>query len=127
MPGLLPTLALLLLAVLLPTMLAAVDIKSIPYTDEVWKDSPQKIPGRLQFAYADKGQDVGFHVKGDCLNKCSCTFNKCDDKTLPTAYLDNFRSDECLTTCYTKSAENNFHNNFWYVFELKSKAGLVSD
>ena len=34
---------------------AAVDIISEPYTDDVWKDSPQVIPGRLQFAYVDKG------------------------------------------------------------------------
>ena len=42
------------------------------------------------------------------MNHCSCTFNKCIDDN----YYDNFRSKECLTTCYTKSQENNRQGNF---------------
>lgn len=33
-------------------------IETTPYTDARWTDSPQKIPGRLWFAYCDKGPEV---------------------------------------------------------------------
>jgi len=37
-----------------------------PYTDDVWHDSPQKIPGKIQFAYTDKGgQNISFHTYED--------------------------------------------------------------
>ena len=82
---------------LLLSSASAVVIKSQTFKDERVSGDPQPIPGKVWAAYADVGQDIGYHVEGECLNKCSCTFNPCDG-----VYENMFRKDECLTTCYTK-------------------------
>jgi len=50
--------ALMELAAAVPVPTPQGIIETTPYTDERWTDSPQKIPGRLWFAYADKGPEV---------------------------------------------------------------------
>lgn len=42
-------------------------IETTPYTDARWTESPQKIPGRLWFAYADKEPEV----------RCSVCYCRC--------------------------------------------------
>lgn len=41
-----------------PTVSHPIPYTAAPYTDARWKDSPQKIPGKLWFAYADKVPEV---------------------------------------------------------------------
>jgi hypothetical protein len=73
------------------------DYAGSPYTDARWKDSPQKIPGKVYCAYYDRGgEGVAYH-DSDAKNNGSGALNPADG-----SYLNEFRMQEGVDTSYTK-------------------------
>lgn len=76
---------------------AAEPYRGQPYHDSVYRDGPQKIPGRVMCAYYDiGGEGVAYH-DSDATNKGSGTLNPADG-----SYLNEFRMHEGVDTSYTK-------------------------
>ena len=97
--------------VLLPTLLAlfatpgvctsksknSKHYKGIPYQDDRYPGGPQKIPGRVECAYYDRGgEGVAYHDV-DAKNNGSGALNPADG-----TYLNQFRVDEGVDISYTK-------------------------
>jgi hypothetical protein len=73
------------------------EYKGTPYRDSRHKIAPQKIPGRVECAYYDRGgEGVAYH-DSDAKNNGSGSLNPADG-----SYLNEFRMDEGVDTSYTK-------------------------
>ncbi len=71
--------------------------KGTPYQDTRYQGGPQKIPGRVECAYYDRGgEGVAYH-DADAKNNGSGALNPPDG-----TYLNQFRMDEGVDTSYTK-------------------------
>jgi hypothetical protein len=71
--------------------------KGTPYEDNHYKGGAQKIPGRVECAYYDRGgEGVAYH-DADAKNNGSGGLNPADG-----TYLNQFRMDEGVDTSYTK-------------------------
>ncbi len=71
--------------------------KGTPYQDARYPGGPQKIPGRVQCAYYDRGgEGVAYH-DSDAKNNGSGALNPADG-----TYLNQFRMDEGVDISYTK-------------------------
>ena len=71
--------------------------KGTPYQDTRYTDGPQKIPGRIECAYYDRGgEGVAYHDT-DAKNNGSGGLNPADG-----TYLNEFRKDEGVDISYTK-------------------------
>jgi len=71
--------------------------KGTPYSDKVYKDGVQSIPGKLQCEYYDfGGEGVAFH-DNDTINSGSGRLNPADG-----SYLHEFRINEAVDISYTK-------------------------
>lgn len=73
------------------------DYTGAPFEDTVYKNGAQKVPGKLQCEYYDKGgEGVAFH-DSDSINSGSGRYNKADG-----SYLHEFRINEAVDISYTK-------------------------
>jgi hypothetical protein len=73
------------------------DYKGTPYEDRRYHDGAQKIPGKVQCAYYDRGgEGIAYH-DSDSKNSGSGTLNPADG-----TYLNQFRMDEGVGISYTK-------------------------
>ena len=71
--------------------------KGTPYQDAHYSGGPQKIPGKVQCAYYDRGgEGVAYH-DSDAKNNGSGALNPADG-----TYLNQFRMDEAVDISYTK-------------------------
>ena len=71
--------------------------KGTSYQDTLYSGGPQKIPGRIECAYYDRGgEGVAYH-DADAKNNGSGALNPADG-----TYLNQFRMDEGVDTSYTK-------------------------
>ena len=71
--------------------------KGTPYQDSRYPGGPQKIPGRVECAYYDRGgEGVAYH-DADAKNNGSGALNPADG-----TYLNQFRMDEGVDISYTK-------------------------
>jgi hypothetical protein len=71
--------------------------KGTPFQDSHYAGGPQKIPGRVECAYYDRGgEGVAYH-DADAINQGSGKLNPADGK-----YLNEFRMTEGVDTSYTK-------------------------
>jgi hypothetical protein len=71
--------------------------KGTPYRDDHYKGGPQAIPGRVEFAYYDRGgEGVAYHDM-DSKNQGSGGLNPANG-----TYLNEFRMNEGVDTSYTK-------------------------
>jgi hypothetical protein len=71
--------------------------KGTPYQDSRYQGGAQKIPGRVECAYYDRGgEGVAYH-DADAKNNGSGGLNPADG-----TYLNQFRMDEGVDTSYTK-------------------------
>jgi hypothetical protein len=71
--------------------------KGTPYLDDRYKNGAQKIPGRLECAYYDRGgEGVAYH-DSDAKNNGSGGLNPADG-----SYLNEFRMNEGVDISYTK-------------------------
>jgi hypothetical protein len=71
--------------------------RGIPFEDSHYKGGAQKIPGRVECAYYDRGgEGVAYH-DSDSKNNGSGGLNPADG-----TYLNQFRMDEGVDTSYTK-------------------------
>jgi len=71
--------------------------KGTPYQDARYQSGPQKIPGRVEFAYYDRGgEGIAYH-DADAKNNGSGALNPADG-----TYLNEFRKDEAVDISYTK-------------------------
>lgn len=82
------------------------DYKGTPFTDSVYNQGAQKIPGRLQCEYYDLGgEGIAYH-DSDTINSGSGALNKADG-----TYLHEFRIHEAVDISYTKYREPAIDNN----------------
>src|SRR5580704_1439744 len=73
------------------------EYKGTPYHDSQHKVAPQKIPGRVECAYYDRGgEGVSYH-DSDAKNNGSGSLNPADG-----SYLNEFRMNEGVDISYTK-------------------------
>ena len=71
--------------------------KGTPYQDDRYQGGPQKIPGRVQCAYYDRGgEGVAYH-DSDAKNNGSGGLNPADG-----TYLNQFRMEDGVDISYTK-------------------------
>ena len=71
--------------------------KGTPYQDTRYQGGPQKVPGRVQCAYYDRGgEGIAYH-DSDAKNSGSGALNPADG-----TYLNQFRMDEAVDISYTK-------------------------
>ena len=84
------------------------EYKGTPYHDSQHKVAPQKIPGRVECAYYDRGgEGVSYH-DSDAKNNGSGSLNPADG-----SYLNEFRMNEGVDISYTKfhdAIDNNPYN-----------------
>ena len=82
--------------------------KGTPYEDSRYHGGAQKVPGRVQCAYYDKGgEGIAYH-DSDSKNNGSGALNPADG-----TYLNEFRMNEGVDTSYTKfhdQIDNNPYN-----------------
>ena len=70
------------------------------FSDEVYKDGAQAIPGRIQCEYYDfGGESIAYH-ESDSVNSGSGNYNLADG-----TYLNEFRINESVDISYTKSGD----------------------
>jgi Carbohydrate binding module (family 6) len=73
------------------------EYKGTPYRDSLHKIAPQKIPGKVECAYYDRGgEGVAYH-DSDAKNNGSGVLNPANG-----SYLNEFRMDEGVDISYTK-------------------------
>jgi len=86
--------------------------RGIPFTDSVYKDGAQVIPGKLQCEYYDKGgEGIAFH-DNDSINSGSGHLNPADG-----SYLNEFRIGEAVDISYTKFRKPAIDNNAFNIVE----------
>jgi len=73
------------------------DYKGASFRDSRYSGGAQKIPGRLQCAYYDRGGEGVAYYDADAKNNGSGGLNPADG-----TYLNQFRMDEGVDTSYTK-------------------------
>ena len=71
--------------------------KGTPYQDARYTGGPQKIPGRVECAYYDRGGEAVAYHDTDAKNNGSGALNPADG-----TYLNEFRKDEAVDISYTK-------------------------
>jgi hypothetical protein len=71
--------------------------KGTPYQDARYHGGPQKIPGRVQCAYYDRGGEGAAYHDSDSKNNGSGALNPADG-----TYLNQFRKEEGVDISYTK-------------------------
>ena len=71
--------------------------KGTPYQDARYQGGPQKIPGRVQCAYYDRGGEGATYHDSDSKNNGSGALNPADG-----TYLNQFRMEEGVDISYTK-------------------------
>ena len=77
-----------------------------PYSDSLYKDGAQTIPGKLQCEYYDLGgEGIAFH-DSDTINSGSGGLNPADG-----TYLNEFRMHEAVDISYTKFRDPAIDNN----------------
>jgi hypothetical protein len=82
------------------------DYKGKPYSDVIYKEGAQTIPGKLQCEYYDSGgEGVAFH-DNDTINSGSGRLNPADG-----SYLHEFRINEAVDISYTKFRDPAMDNN----------------
>jgi hypothetical protein len=82
------------------------DYKGKPFSDVVYKEGAQSIPGKLQCEYYDfGGEGVAFH-DNDTINSGSGRLNPADG-----SYLHEFRINEAVDISYTKFRDPAVDNN----------------
>src|SRR5277367_4051819 len=92
-----PVIVTLLVAAIPASSQAPSTYKGTPYQDSRYQGAPQKIPGKVQCAYYDRGgEGVAYHDT-DAKNNGSGRLNPADG-----TYLNQFRMDEGVDTSYTK-------------------------
>ena len=92
-----PVIVTLLVAAIPASSQAPSTYKGTPYQDSRYQGAPQKIPGKVQCAYYDRGgEGVAYHDT-DAKNNGSGGLNPADG-----TYLNQFRMDEGVDTSYTK-------------------------
>ena len=82
--------------------------KGTPYQDDHYHGGAQKIPGRVQCAYYDRGGEGTAYHDADAKNHGSGELNPADG-----TYLNQFRMDEGVDISYTKfhdQIDNNPYN-----------------
>lgn len=80
--------------------------KGTPFSDKVYSQGAQKIPGRLQCEYFDfGGEGIAYH-ETDSVNSGSGGLNKADG-----SYLHEFRIKEAVDISYTKFQDPPVDNN----------------
>jgi hypothetical protein len=80
--------------------------KGKPYTDSLYKEGAQVIPGRLQCEYYDLGgEGIAYH-DSDSINSGSGRLNPADG-----SYLHEFRMKEAVDISYTKFQDPAIDNN----------------
>jgi hypothetical protein len=80
--------------------------EGLPFEDLIYKNGAQKVPGKLQCEYYDKGgEGVAFH-DSDSINSGSGGLNKADG-----SYLHEFRINEAVDISYTKFQNPPIDNN----------------
>jgi hypothetical protein len=81
--------------------------KGTPYQDRRYQGGAQKIPGRVECAYYDRGgEGVAYH-DSDAKNNGSGDLNPADG-----TYLNQFRMDEGVDTSYTKFHDQTDNNPY---------------
>lgn len=83
------------------------DYAGKPFSDDVYKDGIQVIPGKIQCEYYDfGGEGIAYH-ETDSINSGSGNYNPADG-----SYLHEFRMNESVDISYTKSGDidNNRYN-----------------
>ncbi len=86
--------------------------KGIPYSDKLYSNGPQIIPGKLQCEYYDfGGEGVAFHDT-DSINSGSGRLNPADG-----SYLNQFRIKEAVDISYTKFRDPPIDNNLFNFVE----------
>jgi len=83
-----------------------VDYKGIPYSDSLYNNGAQSLPGKLQCEYYDfGGEGIAFH-DNDSVNSGSGRLNPADG-----SYLNEFRMNEAADISYTKFRDPAIDNN----------------
>lgn len=83
----------------------------IPYSDSIYKEEPQKIPGKIQCEYYDfGGEGIAFH-DSDSTNWGSGQQNSSDG-----SYFKEFRKNEAVDISYTRFEDNPQVDNNSYNF-----------
>lgn len=84
----------------------------IPYSDDVYKEGPQSIPGKLQCEFYDfGGEGIAFHDT-DTINSGSGQLNPADG-----SYLHEFRINEPVDISYTKFRDPAIDNSPYNLVE----------
>lgn len=76
------------------------DYSGTTFSDEVYKDGVQVIPGRIQCEYYDFGGQGIAYNESDSINSGSGNYNPADG-----SYLNEFRVNESVDISYTKSGD----------------------
>ena len=91
--------------------------KGTPYQDSRYQGGAQKIPGRVECAYYDRGgEGVAYHDT-DAKNNGSGALNPADG-----TYLNQFRMDESVDISYTKFHDQIDNNPYDLVQPLENQA-----
>jgi hypothetical protein len=90
--------------------------KGTPYQDDRYQGGPQKIPGRVQCAYYDRGgEGVAYH-DSDAKNNGSGALNPADG-----TYLNQFRMDEGVDISYTKFHDQIDNSQYDLILPLENQ------
>jgi hypothetical protein len=82
------------------------DYRGIPFSDAIYHEGAQRIPGRLQCEYYDfGGEGIAYH-DSDSINSGSGRLNPADG-----SYLHEFRINEAVDISYTKFRDPAIDNN----------------
>jgi hypothetical protein len=91
--------------------------KGTPYNDSHCHGGAQKIPGRVECAYYDFGDEGIAYHDSDCKNNGSGALNPADGR-----YLNQFRMDEGVDTSYTKFHDQIGNNPYNRVQPLETSS-----
>jgi hypothetical protein len=90
--------------------------KGTPYQDSRYQGGPQKIPGRVECAYYDRGGEGAAYHDADAKNNGSGSLNPADG-----SYLNQFRMNEGVDISYTKFHDQIDNNPFDVVQPLENQ------
>lgn len=92
------------------------DYKGTPFSDSKYNGGAQKLPGKLQCEYFDRGgEGIAYH-ETDTVNSGSGGLNKVDG-----SYLNSFRINEAVDISYTKFWDPAVDNSPYNLVETKPK------